>query len=110
MEAVAQVSRKDPAFTTTFFALPEQVQAWVDRGTLCSETIGPSIVIFRRAGCLLRLYHVAESEPALSKALSSLNHEVTWVADLVGTFQSAAAARCYETHGFTLYASLVRMS
>lgn len=109
-EAVARVKRQNPEFTTSFFAPPGQTQAWIDRGLLHSATIGPSVLVFRPAGHFVRLYHVAESQSALSKALDYLNYRLTWVADLVNSSENEAAAHCYETHGFMLYATLVRMS
>jgi ribosomal protein S18 acetylase RimI-like enzyme len=110
MEAIASVRRQKSAFTTNFFASPEQIQAWIDRDCLQFESMAQSVLLFRPGRNLVRVYHVAESDRALSQALDHLGSGVTWVSDLVGSSEDLATEHCYEAHGFRRHASLVRMS
>lgn len=110
MEAIGRVRRTGNLSATTFFALPHQVDCWMSRGSLEYSASEHCVLVFRRTSDFLRVYHVATDRESLRAALSTLDCQDTFVADLVGKEEDTATATCYEQCGFVEHAVLIRMS
>src|SRR5580700_10480493 len=101
LESIGRVSRKAKGFTTTFFATPQQIQCWIDRGVLFQVQGAQCVLVLRRSRDCSYVYHSAQSDKSLSWALAILDGGTTWVADLVGRVEDLRRnARVYEEHGF----------
>jgi GNAT superfamily N-acetyltransferase len=111
LESIGRVNRQAKEFTTTFFATPQQIEDWIDRGVLLQLVNTEGVLILRRSRDCSYVYHVAQSNESLSRALTTLNGGATWVAELVGRAEdTCGSARVYGEHGFVERATLVRMA
>lgn len=113
-DATHRIRRRAEDFTTSFFAGPEQIQCWADRGVLSQVEQSGCLLIFRRDRDFFHIYHVAAGSRQLSTALASLGgalgSSAVLTADLVGSPGNASAvARIYRENGFSEYKSLIRM-
>ncbi len=113
-EAIHRIRRQAADFTTSFFAAPEQIQYWADRGVLSQVEHSGCLLIFRRDRDFYHLYHVAAGSRQLSAALAALGgalgSSAVLTADLVGSPANVAiAAGIYGENGFSEYRSLIRM-
>ncbi len=100
-------------YTTTFFAKPAQVDAWVARRAMFELDFPGCILVLRRAREFFHLYHAAASTEALRLAVDR-SAEATRlspaVADLVGKGESLVTMiDAYRTGGFATHSRLVRM-
>lgn len=111
LESIGQVNRKAKEFTTTFFAVPQQIQGWIERGVLFQLPCAECVLVLRRSRDCSYVYHIAQSNKSLSCALAMLNGGTTWVADLIGRAEDTCGnARVYEECGFVERATLFRMA
>lgn len=115
LDAIHRTKQGALEFVTNFYAPPEQVMSWIERGMLSYEDRTHSVLIARRDNSLYHLYHVAASPAALSSALASFDSVsgcgISVVADLVGRAADLdKVAEIYEERGFREYSVLVRMS
>lgn len=114
LSAMQQVRHGARAFTTNFFAPPDQVQAWLDRHSLSYLPGERALLVFRKDRDFHHLYHCAADTNALSGVLLELDRQsfrTTLTADLVGRPEEVeAGAPIYATAGFGYYAALFRMT
>jgi GNAT superfamily N-acetyltransferase len=111
LESIGQVSRQAKEFTTSFFAAPQQIQGWIDRGVLFQVPRRECVLILRRSRDCSYVYHVAQSNESLARTLAMLNGGTTWVAELVGRAEDTSGnARVYERQGFVERSTLFRMA
>jgi len=115
-DAIARVRQRATAFSTSFFADRDQVEAWIGHRVLFYSEGPGGVLIFRRDRDFYRLYHVAADAGSLSEELSSLDR-VPWpgggvlVSDLVGRPEDiSTVADVYRMHGFRKYGFLFRMA
>lgn len=116
-EAIQRIKRGAAGFTTTCFASPAQLEAWIERGVLSSLESERSLILLRRDRDFHHIYHVAADAEALSASLAALSSRngaadfgSALTADLVGRDADVRAlADLYRRAGFAEYTSLFRM-
>lgn len=105
----SEVNRSSPGFSTSFFLGRSQVEALVAAAPVHALTVAGAVLFIQQERSVQRVYHLAESESALSVVLRMLPAGA-YVADLVG--QGTALERIaanYTDAGFTAHGFLRRM-
>lgn len=107
---IAAVRRSSPAYTSNFYARPDQVESWCASGRLAMLRSEGALLLLLQDTDFRHVYHLAEDGAALTRALQALSAGI-YTADLIGQ-GDALAGLCarYAEAGFVRHDYLRRMT